>query len=578
MKSIKSRLILIFSCILTIIILVVSFLGYTMAKSYMTNIAEDMATEKVASDLNAFKSDIKFYHSALVLSSSGILEDVKGASIESNYNVVQTVQTDLGDLATIYKKQGDQFIMVTTNITKDNGSRLEGEVLDSSSPAYESVNSGKTYIGSVDILGKTYQAAYAPLTDSSGKLIGIYSVAVPTETILQTIDSYVAKMTTNFILVGIIFLIPSIIIVFIIASGITKSLKQIVKFTKNVQELDVSKDLPGKIINLKDEVGSVGKALELIVSNLRDFMKNSNNLTDNVANYSKDLNESIEHVNIASEGISGVVTQIAEGATHQATETQQGVAKVNSLGEEMQHNNSKLGELTEIMQEVEELRKVGSDSINRLSTESEKSYSANKEIYDVISNTNLKAMEIQKASQKIEDISEQTNLLALNAAIEAARAGDSGKGFAVVASEVRKLAEESSKFTVEIQKTIKQLTERTEKAVETVDKISELNEVQKNYINDATYKFEGISKSVDKSIVSLEELNKSSEKIEKLRADVIDIMNTLSAIAEENAASTEEVASAVEEQSASISDFNKSISVLVDLAVEMKESIGKFKY
>lgn len=578
MKSIKSRLILIFSCILTIIILVVSFLGYTMAKSYMTNIAEDMATEKVASDLNAFKSDIKFYHSALVLSSSGILEDVKGASLESNYNVVQTVQTDLGDLATIYKKQGDQFIMVTTNITKDNGSRLEGEVLDSSSPAYESVNSGKTYIGSVDILGKTYQAAYAPLTDSSGKLIGIYSVAVPTETVLQTIDSYVAKMTTNFILVGIIFLIPSIIIVFIIASGITKSLKQIVKFTKNVQELDVSKDLPGKIVNLKDEVGSVGKALELIVSNLRDFMKDSNNLTDNVANYSKDLNESIEQVNTASEGISGVVTQIAEGATHQATETQQGVEKVNNLGEEMQHNNSKLGELTEIMQEVEQLRKVGSDSINRLLTESEKSYSANKEIYDVISNTNLKAMEIQKASQKIEDISEQTNLLALNAAIEAARAGDSGKGFAVVASEVRKLAEESGKFTVEIQKTIKQLTERTEKAVETVDKISELNEVQKNYINDATYKFEGIAKSVDKSIVSLEELNKSSEKIEKLRADVIDIMNTLSAIAEENAASTEEVASAVEEQSASISDFNKSISILVDLAIEMKESIGKFKY
>lgn len=578
MKSIKSRLILIFSCILTIIILVVSFLGYTMAKSYMTNIAEKMATDKVASDLNAFKSDIKFYHSSLVLSSSGILQDVKGASLESNYNVVQTVQTDLGDLATIYKKQGDQFVMVTTNITKDNGSRLEGEVLDSSSPAYESVVSGNTYVGSVDILGKKYQAAYAPLTDSSGKLIGIYSVAVPTENVLQTINAYVAKMTTNFILVGIIFLIPSIIIVFFIARGITKSLKQIVKFTKNVQDLDVSKDLPGKIVNLKDEVGSVGKALELIVSNLRDFMKNSNNLTDNVANYSKDLNESIEHVNIASEGISGVVTQIAEGATHQATETQQGVEKVNNLGEEMQHNNSKLGELTEIMQEVEQLRRVGSDSINRLLTESEKSYSANKEIYDVISNTNLKAMEIQKASQKIEDISEQTNLLALNAAIEAARAGDSGKGFAVVASEVRKLAEESGKFTVEIQKTIKQLTERTEKAVETVDKISELNEVQKNYINDATYKFEGISKSVDKSIVSLEELNKSSEKIEKLRADVIDIMNTLSAIAEENAASTEEVASAVEEQSASISDFNKAISVLVDLAVEMKESIGKFKY
>ena len=44
-------------------------------------------------------------------------------------------------------------------------------------------------------------------------------------------------------------------------------------------------------------------------------------------------------VGIASEGISNVITQIAEGTTNQATETQKGAEMVNALGEEMQHNN-----------------------------------------------------------------------------------------------------------------------------------------------------------------------------------------------------------------------------------------------
>ena len=193
-------------------------------------------------------------------------------------------------------------------------------------------------------------------------------------------------------------------------------------------------------------------------------------------------------------------------------------------------------------------------------------------------NTNEKAMEIEKASKMIKKIAEQTNLLALNAAIEAARAGESGKGFAVVADEVRMLAEESNKFTGQIQKVIKELTDRTESAVETMDKMNDIVASQSKCVDNTAEKFNEILNKLDSSITGLSKIKISSTEMENQKEDLLEIMHNLSAIAEENAASTEEVAASAEEQSSIISEFKQAIDTLVELAVQMKKNIGKFKY
>jgi hypothetical protein len=99
--------------------------------------------------------------------------------MNNNFAVVDEVKKEHGGTATLFVKSGDDFVRVTTNVQKDDGSRAIGTVLDPKGKAMAAIRGGGAYYGDAEILGKPYITGYEPIRDASGGVIGIYYVGYP---------------------------------------------------------------------------------------------------------------------------------------------------------------------------------------------------------------------------------------------------------------------------------------------------------------------------------------------------------------------------------------------------------------
>lgn len=84
-----------------------------------------------------------------------------------------------------------------------------------------------------------------------------------------------------------------------------------------------------------------------------------------------------------------------------------------------------------------------------------------------------KASNINNVLVTITKVADQTNILSLNAAIEAEKAGDAGRGFAVVATEIRRLADQTSIATWDIEQMLKEMQSAVSASVMGMDKFSD---------------------------------------------------------------------------------------------------------
>ncbi|MBY5536758.1 methyl-accepting chemotaxis protein [Rhizobium leguminosarum] len=429
---------------------------------------------------------------------SAVTEDAIPAL--ADHSLVDRTAQSIAGVATIFQKQGSDYVRISTNVKKENGDRAVGTKLVAEHPAQPVLARGEAYYGPAELFGRKFMTGYFPIKNASNANVGILFIGIPMELYYQRM--YELQMLVLGV-GGIVMLLVGVLTYY----AIRLSVKPLQALTTSVRSIS-SGDLDGAIpcVEKRNEFGDIGRALALFRDSARarrdletqaaeqrelsdaerarnDADKRSldgqidfavNQLAAGLGRLSQgDVSQTIgtpfvgrlEQLRVDFNASLLRLQDTLSGIRDSAATIQRNSGAVSaSAGELSKRTEAQAANLEETAAAVEEITVTVRSSAER-AREANNVVAATKKTADnsgaVVGDAVAAMDRIEQASQRIEqiievidDIAFQTNLLALNAGIEAARAGEAGKGFAVVAQEVRELAQRSADAAREIKSLI----------------------------------------------------------------------------------------------------------------------------
>lgn len=458
---------------------------------------------------------------------------LEGERLNNNFSQVDEFRTMTGGVATVFVRDGDEFVRITTSVLKQDGSRAIGTVLDHAHPAYARLVAGNNYVGRALLFERNYMTQYTPVKDGSGRVIAVLfvgfdytdaqkaqfanleqfrigktgSLAVLDERSAWLVapsglrgEADVAALSANpgrgafwrdaeqeYFSVAVPFAGgPWLVLASLPKAEISEVTWQVgVRLVVgSLVALSVAVLLVVWLLRrrLRPLAALVTQARALGAGDLQarmavdsddeigELAASFNQMGEALSTMVSRIRQAAQQVSSGAQNLSGLSSGAYEGVEQQSGE-------ITSMAGAVEEFSATSSNIADNMRETERMANgsaqqtgIGEAAMAEASAAIEQVAGSLTGTAAVVNTLGQRSQEIGGIVAVITAIADQTNLLALNAAIEAARAGEQGRGFAVVADEVRSLASRTRQATTEISAMIGSIQGETSSAIQAIDK------------------------------------------------------------------------------------------------------------